>query len=216
MIACYVRVSTQEQSLDRQVTACREYAVSQLAAEPGDLMMYRDKDTGTDTSRDGYEKLLTAAGSGEVSTLVVKSVSRLSRSVRDLDRTVDRLTGHGVDVHFVDEGLVMDPERSDPMQQAMFRLLGVFAELEADMIQQRTREGLAARMENDDYHHGRPPLGFNKDDGRLIESERYHSVCSVLEMVEKGELSKRKAAAELDCGRATIDRCLERADLYGL
>lgn len=94
--------------------------------------------------------------------------------------------------------------------------MGVFAELEADMIQQRTREGLAARMDSDDYHHGRAPLGFEKDDGQLIEGSEYDRVAAVLDMVQKDELSKRKPARELDTSRPTIDRALDRGELYGL
>ena len=189
MIACYCRVSTADQDLKRQVSATREYALDRLGAAPGELELYRDKSTGTDTARDGYKRLIDGVEAGEVDAVVVKSVSRISRSIRDLDRTVDHLTDAGVSVHFIDEGLTMDPESDDPMQRAMFRLMGVFAELEADMIQQRTREGLAARMDEDDYHHGRAPLGFEKDDGRLVEGEAYERVVAVLEMVEKGDMS---------------------------
>lgn len=216
MIACYCRVSTNDQELQRQIEATREYALDTLEAEPGELDLYRDKSTGTDTARDGYKRLMTDVEDGHVDGIVIKSVSRISRSIRDLDRTVERITDAGVTVHFLDEGLTMDPESDDPMQKAMFRLMGVFAELEADMIQQRTREGLAARMDNDDYHHGRAPLGFEKDDGQLIESDDYDQVVTILDMVQKDELSKRKAAHELGTSRPTINRALDRPELYAL
>jgi DNA invertase Pin-like site-specific DNA recombinase len=118
-------------------------------------------------------------------------------------------------LHIVSEGLRMRPDESDPYQRALFQLLGVFAELEARMAQQRTKEGIAARQASDDYHHGRPPLGFEKADGQLIESEKYHDVVAVLEMVRKGDLSKRKAAERLDTSRPTISRALDRGELYG-
>lgn len=40
--------------------------------------------------------------------------------------------------------------------------------------------------------------------------------CTVLDMVLKGEFSKRKAARELDTSRATISRALKRKKIYGL
>lgn len=110
----------------------------------------------------------------------------------------------------------MKPDDDDPYQKALFRLLGVFAELEADMIQQRTREGIAARQRDEDYHHGRPPLGFGKDDGQLVEAENYDQVVTVLDMVQKEEMSKRQAARELKTSRPTVDRALDRMGLYGL
>lgn len=52
-------------------------------------------------------------------------------------------------------------------------MLGAFAEWQARVKQMNTKEGIVARQEDDDYHHGRPPLGFEKADGRLIESGDY-------------------------------------------
>lgn len=71
-----------------------------------------------------------------------------------------------------------------------------------------TNEGIAARQREDEYHHGRPPLGFEKEDGKLIEGENYDQVCGVMDMVAKEELSKSKAARELDSSRTTISIAL--------
>lgn len=216
MIACYCRVSTEDQHLDRQLEATSEYAQTNLHAAAADLDVYRDKSTGTDTAREGYRTLIEEVEGGEVDAVVAKSVSRIARSIRDLDRTAERITEAGAELHIVDEGLVMKPDADDPYQNALFRLLGVFAQLEAELAQQRTREGIAARQAEDGYHHGRPPLGFETDDGRLIEAANYDQVVSVLELVQKDELSKRAAARELETSRPTINRALDRSELYGL
>lgn len=81
--------------------------------------------------------------------VVTKIVSRFARSIRDLDRTVDRISACGSELHIIDEGLVMKPDEDDPYQNALFRLLGVFAQLEAEMAQQRTREGIAVRRDEE-------------------------------------------------------------------
>lgn len=215
-IACYCRVSTDAQNMDRQLEATREYAQREFDASVSDLEIYRDKSTGTNTNRDGYKTMIDDAESGALDAVVVNSVSRICRSISDLERTATHLEDYSVELHIVGEGLTLRPGESDPYQTALFQLLGVFAELEANMTQQRTREGIAARQQNDDYHHGPAPLGFEKDDGQLIESDTYHEVVTVLDMVQKGELSKRKAATRLDCARSTIGRALDRAELYGL
>lgn len=215
-VACYVRVSTEEQNLDRQLTATSDYAREQLGADLTDVETYRDKSTGTNTERGDYRRLMDDVEAGAVDAVVVKSISRIARSIRDLDRTAERIADAGAELHIIDEGMVLRPDNEDPYQNALFRLLGVFAQLEAEMAQQRTREGIAARQANEEYHHGRAPLGFAKEDGRLVEAEDYDRVVSVLSMVQKGELSKRQAAKELDTSRPTINRALDRAELYGL
>lgn len=216
MIACYCRVSTQDQNLDRQKLATTEYAQDRLGAELADTNIYPDKSTGTNTSRRYYREMMADVEAGEVEAVVANSVSRIARSIRDLDRTAERVTDAGAELHLISEGLVMKPDDEDPYQNALFRLLGVFAQLEAEMAQQRTREGIAARQQDEDYHHGRPPLGFDKEDGQLIPGEIHDAVVTALDMIQKEELSKRAAAKELGTSRATVDRALERAELYGL
>jgi DNA invertase Pin-like site-specific DNA recombinase len=214
MIACYCRVSTADQNLDRQLDATTDYARQRLGADVDEIEVYRDKSTGTDTERSGYQRLLADVDEGDVTAVVVNSVSRIARSIRDLDRSAERLANGGAALHIISEGLTMEPDEDDPYQRALFQLLGVFAELEARMAQQRTREGIAVRQRNDDYHHGPAPLGFEKDDGRLVETDNYDRVRTVVEMVANDELSKRKAARQLKTSRRTINRCLDRLELY--
>jgi DNA invertase Pin-like site-specific DNA recombinase len=214
VVARYHRVSTDQQNLRRQTQATKQY-VDRLDLGD-DTRQYEDASTGTDTDRTGYKELMSDVEAGEIDAVVVKSVSRISRSISDLSRTVEQLAAHDTALHVIDQGMELDPTDSDPYQKAMLQLMGVFAELEAEITQQRVRDGIAARQESDDYHHGRPPLGFNKEDGKLYEAENYHKVCVVLDKVTADEMSKRQAAKELNTSRPTIDRAIEREKLYGL
>ena len=214
MIGVYLRVSTEDQSVDRQREATTSYVTDTLERPLNETVAWTDKSTGTDTERSGYQEMVDSLE--ELDAVVCKSVSRISRSIRDLDRTVERFESAGTELHIIDEGLQIRPDDDDPFQRAVLQLLGVFAELEANMAQQRTREGIAARMANEEYHHGPAPLGFEKDDGRLVESDNYDRVTTVLEMVSKGQMSKRKASFELETSRRTVGRALERGELYGL
>lgn len=244
MIACYARVSTPDQKLPRQVRSVLPYvegtfdvhidqdigeitnyvADETTSDEPiplagGDVILYYDRLTGTNTDRDGYREMMNAVDSGEVDAVVSDAVSRVSRSLRDLDRTADRIVeGNNAELHLIKEGFQLIPEKQDPFQRAMFRLLGVFAELEAELAQMRAREGLQTRIETEDnYRHGRAPLGFVKDDGEIRPGPDYDLVISTLQDVSEGHLSKRKAAKRLDTSRRTINRSLnDRSDLYGL
>jgi DNA invertase Pin-like site-specific DNA recombinase len=214
-IAAYVRVSTADQNLERQLTSTRQYAEDRLGADS--IRVFDDKSTGTDVSRDGYQGLMAAVEAGEIDHVVAHQVSRIARSIADLEQTADRLREHGCALHVVEQGLEMRPGETDPYQRALFQLLGVFAELEAEIKRTNIREGIAARQESDDYRHGPAPLGFEKEDGRLVEAPNYHRVCAVLEDVAREELSQRQAAAELGCGRKTIRRAVnERPELYGM
>lgn len=213
-IARYHRVSTDHQSLERQSQATEAY-IERRFDDP-EVVTYTDASTGTNTARDEYQELMEAVDAGQFDVVLIKSISRISRSIRDLDRTVERLREGGAELHIIDESLAIRPDDDDPMQDAIWQLLGVFAEFEAEMTKKRIKEGIAARQQAEDYHHGPAPLGFDKNDGALIESPDFDRVCAVLEMVQADELSKRKAAKRLDTSRPTINRALDRAELYGL
>ena len=89
-IACYVRVSAEEQSLERQLEDTHEYADRQLDTVP--IETYRDKSTGTDTDRSSFRQLLEDVQDNQYDTVVANSVSRISRSIRDLDQTVETIS----------------------------------------------------------------------------------------------------------------------------
>lgn len=215
VVARYHRVSTEHQDLRRQTTATENYVEQHFPDRPTKSLS--DADTGTDTDRESYQQLMNNVEDGNVSVVVVKDMSRIARSVRDLMRTVDRLRENDVALHLIDDPVQLDPGDDDPTQDLMLQVLGAVAEFEAKITQQRVRDGIAARQESDEYHHGPAPLGFEKDDGKLRETTGYDRVCAVLDMVESGELSKRKAAERLDTSRPTIRRSInDRPELYGL
>jgi len=214
-VARYHRVSTDQQNLDRQTSATAAYVQEHFPDAPRET--YADADTGTNTDRADYQRLMSDVQAGEIDAVVVKDMSRVARSVRDLMRTVERLRENGVALHFIDDPIQVRPGDDDPTQDLMLTILAAVAEFEAKITRQRVREGIAARQESDDYHHGPAPLGFEKQDGHLIESTQYDQVCAILEMVAHDELSQREAAKRLDCGRKTVRRAIrEKPELYGL
>lgn len=213
--ALYVRVSTGDQNLERQLTATKEYAENEFGVES--VRVFDDKSTGTNVDRSGYRELMDEVEAGNIDHVVAHQVSRVARSISDLEQTAERLRSHDTSLHIVQQGLQMRPGETDPYQRALFQLLGVFAELEAEIKRQNIREGIAARQATDEYKHGPAPLGYEKDDGRLVEGSDYHRVCSVLEDVAREDMSQRQAAQELDCGRKTIRSAInDRPELYGL
>lgn len=79
-------------------------------------------------------------------------------------------------LHIILEALTLCPGDNDPCQTALFQAFGVFVGLEAIVAKQRTREGIAARMETDESRHGPALLGFKNDDGWLVNPVNYDRV----------------------------------------
>jgi DNA invertase Pin-like site-specific DNA recombinase len=84
--------------------------------------------------------------------LVVSELSRIGRSTSDVLATLNILSNKGVEVHFVKQNMKMD---KSPMGKMMVAIMSAFAELERDLISQRTTEGLA-RVKSEGKILGRP------------------------------------------------------------
>src|SRR3954465_11067348 len=137
----YVRVSSLDQNPARQ-----------LEDIPLDRT-FVDTASGKDVRRPQLEALLSFVREGD--TVVVHSMDRLARNLDDLRRLVRTLTGRGVRIEFVKEGLTFTGEDS-PMATLLLSVMGAFAEFERALILERQREGIAAAKQRGAYTGRRP------------------------------------------------------------
>ena len=115
VVALYVRVLTEDQSLDRQRRLTYDYVIDLLGIEPSSIQVYTGKRSGTSTDRSGHADLMNDLAAGEVDRVIVSEGSRLSRSVRDFAEGVERIVDeHGAALHVPDMGLDLDPDERDP------------------------------------------------------------------------------------------------------
>ena len=102
----------------------------------------------------------------------------------------------------------------DTRDKILLNVLGLAAELEADLLRERTLDGLRA-AEAAGKHVGRLPYGFETDaEGYLIPGEDYQRAREVIEAVEELGWSKRKTARHTGVSRRTVARILDRRELY--
>ena len=132
----YVRVSTLEQNTERQLEGI-EVAKT-----------FTEKASGKDTKRPQLEALMGFVRDGD--TVVVHSMDRLARTLDDLRRIVQTLTGRGVHIEFVKEHLSFTGEDS-PLASLMLSVMGAFAEFERALIHERQREGIALAKQRGAY-----------------------------------------------------------------
>jgi len=138
----YKRVSTVDQNSARQ-----------LDGVPIDKC-FEDKASGKDMRRPELQAALFYCR--EADTLVVHSMDRLARSLVDLRKIVNDLTGRGVAVEFVKENLKFTGDDS-PIAILLLSLIGAVAEFERSIILERQREGIALARAAGKYK-GRKPI----------------------------------------------------------
>jgi DNA invertase Pin-like site-specific DNA recombinase len=104
---------------------------------------------------------------GKVYIVVVYKVDRLSRSLLDFAKLMDRF--NRASVAFV--SVTQDFSTADAMGRLTLNVLMSFAEFEREMIGERTRDKMAAARRKGKWTGGPPPLGYDVVDRMLVVNE---------------------------------------------
>ena len=178
-IVGYIRVSTADQNIDRQV--------EQIQAD----RVFVDRVSGKDLARPELQALLGYVREGDM--IVIASMDRLARNVDDLRRIVCEQTKRGVGVRFIKENLTFTGEDS-PMANMLLSVLGAVAQFERDLIRERQREGIEIAKKKGKFR-GRKKALTNEQ------------IADVQRRITAGE-KKASIARELGVSRDTLYRSL--------
>jgi DNA invertase Pin-like site-specific DNA recombinase len=183
----YLRVSTIDQT-----TANQERELRAIAARMGCevVKVYKDHGISGARGRNGrpaFDALCRDAARRQFDVIVAWSVDRLGRSLQDLVGFLSEIHALKIDLYLHQQGL----DTTTPAGKAMFQMMGVFAEFERAMIQERVRAGLA-RAKDEGKHLGRPPMPSELQE-RILDARA-------------GGLSVRKTAAKYGIDPSTVQR----------
>lgn len=115
-------------------------------------------------------------------TLVVASIDRLARSLRDMLAIMEELKAKGVTVDFRSQGLTVRPDGGDLTTRLILHIITAVAQSEREMIRERQAEGIAIAKQTPGEYRGRR---------RALTAEQLHEVRTrVLEVVPKAQLAR--------------------------
>ncbi len=124
----------------------------------------------------------------------VYKIDRLARNQRDFLNIIAELNQQGVELASASEPF----DSSTYMGRAMRDLLGVFAEMEREMIRERTLEKAASTRKRGLYAYGLPPMGYKRDNCMLhIIPAHVPTIKRVYELYHAGQ-SSRQIARQLN------------------
>jgi DNA invertase Pin-like site-specific DNA recombinase len=172
----YARVSTKDQNLDLQIDA--------LTAANCDLI-FEETESGKKAERPELAKALAVLNAGD--TLVVYKLDRLTRSLQHLLEVSQILKDKKANL----QSTTNDIDTSNPMGKAFFQIIGVIAELEREVIVERTLAGLKAA----------------RNSGAKFGPKQKTDPKTIRALVASG-MAKAEIGKQLNCSRATIYRAL--------
>lgn len=129
MLIGYARVSTDDQSLDLQLDALDKAGCERV---------FTDKASGVKAHRPGLTDALSHLRRGDV--LVIWKLDRLGRSVKGLIDFVGQLTEHDVQFRSLTDGI----DTTTPPGRFFFHVMASLAQMERELIAERTKAGLDA------------------------------------------------------------------------
>ncbi|MEM1348861.1 MAG: recombinase family protein [Myxococcota bacterium] len=222
---CYVRVSTEEQasegvSLDAQRAALQAYcALRQMEL----VEVVSDEGVSAGKSLDrrpGGQRLLELVARREVEAVVAYKLDRLFRKAAECLNVAELWQAGGVDLHFVDLG-GQAVDTSSAMGKFFLTIMAGVAEMERNLIRERTRTAMQHKIKNGEFT-GVAPMGWRpQEDGIKLEhnDEEQRAIERIVDLRRKGHSIRKIAAALNDEGYAcrgvkwhptTVARLLKR------
>ena len=188
----YCRCSTNElkQDITRQTRELKALGVT------GKQNIFMEYESGTKINRIELNRLLDTVQEGD--TIVSTEVSRITRSTKQLCEIIEIAKNKHLKLIF--GSFVVDCTKElDAMTEGMLKMMGVFSEIERNMISQRVKSGVAnARAKNKIV--GRPTLTIN---------EIPQKVKDMYDLFKSGVISKTDYAKMCNVSRPTLDKYLK-------
>jgi DNA invertase Pin-like site-specific DNA recombinase len=185
--ALYARVSTSDQNSRMQLDELR-----QVAQQRGWHIVGEYVDTGisgVQERRPQLDKLIQLAHGGKIDIVATWRFDRFARSTRHLLTALEDFRVRNVDFVSLRDAV----DTSTPTGRFTFAVIAAVAELERELIRERTRAGIEAARRRG-RHPGRPPVKFDLDRARELQA---------------GGMSIRAISKALGVAAATVHRGLQ-------
>ena len=194
----YVRVSTDRQaeqgvSLDAQTERIHAMAVVQSAKL---LEVIVDGgESAKDLNRPGVQRLLAAVEAGQIKTVIVAKLDRLTRSVRDLCHLLELFDKRGVALISVAESL----DTGSAAGRLVIKIMGAVSEWEREAIGERTREALRHKRRQRE-RVGNIAYGYRlaADGAHVEESPDEQAAIAAIRELHRRRRTLREIPAELN------------------
>lgn len=179
----YARVSTRGQDLKEQIAELKAH---------GAEVIYSEKFTGTTTNRPEFDKLLKVVNTHD--TIIVTKLDRFARNTREALEVIEPLMNDNVTIKVINLGTV----ENTPMGKMIVRTLLSVAEMERDMILERTQAGKAyAKKYNPGYHEGRPHRKITERYKRIYHYSLSHTIRETAETTGVSESTVKRIRRQI-------------------
>jgi len=152
-IGIYLRVSKEEQTLEQQAEPC----ANRCTSEGWEYKFYTDKASGARETRPQLDIMMQDMRNGEIDAIMVYKLDRLGRNLKHLLQIISELRNREVQFISISEGF----DTNTPMGRFGLAIMGAMAQMEREMISERTKRKLDY-LKSKGKRLGRPPGAKDK------------------------------------------------------
>lgn len=193
MKVLYTRVSTNKQSLERQLTNSKDYnLVIEDKGISGSIPFFE---------RPNSDKILNLLKKNEIYEFHTYSIDRLGRNLRDILNTIEEFSNYKVPIHIISQGLnTFDVESGqiNSITKLILQIMGSVAEMEKNLTTERIKHSLAVKKLNGELI-GRK-VGSIESSDKFLNKDKCRKINKLL---IKG-LSVREIASIVNCGTQLV------------
>ena len=193
----YIRVSTKLQSekgnsLKLQSSKIKDYCrlndynLIEIYEDKGISGMSIDK-------RDGYKEMVENLTNNQIDGIVVWSLSRLGRKMKDVVEFMDTLKQNNINFFSIKENL----SNNDKVGSLIMNILGSINEFEVEVIRERIKDVKRNKKENGEVY-GRLQYGWDNINGKLIKNIYEFSIIKRIKNLRSRGYSWRKISNRLN------------------
>ncbi len=160
------RLDAEMNSLETQREVCSAYIASQTYKSWVELPRRYDDggQSGSHLARPALAALMDDIEKGNVNSVVVYKIDRLTRSLVDFVRLIDLFEQKNITLVSISQAF----DTSDSMGRMVLNILLTFSQFEREMIGERVRDSLRARKRHGKIHGGKPPFGYQVVNDELV------------------------------------------------
>lgn len=189
----YIRASTSEQkvTLKHQESRIRAYAEAKDITLI-DVIVDVGK-SGKNLKRSGVQKVLWMVEDGLVGAVIIYKIDRMFRSTVDALQIANKFRERKVSFHSICESI----DTASPWGKFFYTLVNAFAELERNVICERTREAMR-HLKTTGKVYGHTPYGYKRKGNNLIEDRKEREVIELIQYLRAQTYSYSVIARELN------------------
>lgn len=201
-VAFYLRNSTDQQDYEYQLNNLNTHLVQ---FKNIDLVhIYGEKISGFkyEKERPEMKKLLESVSNGEIDEIWVNEITRLSRNAINLQEIVTECERYKVNVFFKNQSLnsLDDERRVNPVTRLIISILAQFAQMDAENLFSKSKQGKASKAKLGNYVGGTLPTGYNYENNTNSKTKKIiidKKQKKVVEYIFDAYVNKEKSLARI-------------------